>query len=165
MTELHSADHHRSVSADSPLREAMIPRSPDEPHRAATPLELIFDLVFVDAIAHAANGRHPIPWGKSVASIRCETCRESCGQFYRRFDRRPAPPADRCATCVRGTSRRLRPHRVPDDVLRHLAGVDEFDLVRIRLRLHDRPADLIRPLDLAAAALILLSAATARPCC
>jgi low temperature requirement protein LtrA len=33
-------------------------RSPHEPHRAATPLELLFDLVFVVAIAQAAAGLH-----------------------------------------------------------------------------------------------------------
>lgn len=36
----------------------MRPRSPDEPHRAATPLELLFDLVFVVAIAQAAAAFH-----------------------------------------------------------------------------------------------------------
>jgi low temperature requirement protein LtrA len=36
----------------------MAPRSPEEPHRAATPLELFFDLVFVVAIAQAAAGLH-----------------------------------------------------------------------------------------------------------
>jgi low temperature requirement protein LtrA len=36
----------------------MTPRSPDESHRAATPLELLFDLVFVVAIAQAASGLH-----------------------------------------------------------------------------------------------------------
>ena len=33
-------------------------RSPHEPHRASTPLELFFDLVFVVAIAQAASGLH-----------------------------------------------------------------------------------------------------------
>lgn len=33
-------------------------RSPHEPHRSATPLELFFDLVFVVAIAQASNGLH-----------------------------------------------------------------------------------------------------------
>jgi low temperature requirement protein LtrA len=33
-------------------------RSPHEPHRASTPLELLFDLVFVVAIAQAAGGLH-----------------------------------------------------------------------------------------------------------
>jgi low temperature requirement protein LtrA len=36
----------------------MKPRSPNEPHRAATPLELFFDLVFVVAVAQAANALH-----------------------------------------------------------------------------------------------------------
>ena len=36
----------------------MTARSPHEPHRAATPLELFFDLVFVVAIAQAASGLH-----------------------------------------------------------------------------------------------------------
>ena len=36
----------------------MRPRSPDEGHRASTPLELFFDLVFVVAIAHAAGHLH-----------------------------------------------------------------------------------------------------------
>lgn len=36
----------------------MRPRDPDEPHRAATPLELLFDLVTVVAIAAAAEGLH-----------------------------------------------------------------------------------------------------------
>lgn len=36
----------------------MTARSPHEAHRAATPLELLFDLVFVVAIAQAASGLH-----------------------------------------------------------------------------------------------------------
>jgi len=36
----------------------MTARSPHEPHRASTPLELFFDLVFVVAIAQAAAGLH-----------------------------------------------------------------------------------------------------------
>ncbi len=36
----------------------MVARDADEPHRAATPLELFFDLVFVVAIAQAAAGLH-----------------------------------------------------------------------------------------------------------
>ncbi len=40
------------------LRTPLNPRSPDEEHRAATPLELFFDLVFVVAIAQAATGLH-----------------------------------------------------------------------------------------------------------
>ena len=40
-----------------PIRP-MRARSPHEPHRVATPLELLFDLVFVVAIAEAASGLH-----------------------------------------------------------------------------------------------------------
>ena len=36
----------------------MRPRSPHETHRAVTPLELLFDLVFVVAIAQAAAAFH-----------------------------------------------------------------------------------------------------------
>ena len=36
----------------------MRPRDPDEEHRAATPLELFFDLCFVVAVAQAAEGLH-----------------------------------------------------------------------------------------------------------
>ena len=36
----------------------MRPRSPTEPHRAATPLELLFDLCFVVAVAQASNRLH-----------------------------------------------------------------------------------------------------------
>ena len=41
-----------------PVRARMAARSPHEAHRAATPLELLFDLVFVVAIAQAADGLH-----------------------------------------------------------------------------------------------------------
>ncbi|MFC3808474.1 low temperature requirement protein A [Terrabacter sp. MAHUQ-38] len=41
-----------------PLRRRMQPRDPHEAHRVATPLELLFDLVFVVAIASAAAGWH-----------------------------------------------------------------------------------------------------------
>ena len=37
---------------------SLVPRSPDEPHRVSTPLELLFDLVFVIAIAAAGAGLH-----------------------------------------------------------------------------------------------------------
>jgi low temperature requirement protein LtrA len=40
------------------LRGRMTARSPHEAHRAATPLELFFDLIFVVAIAQAAGGLH-----------------------------------------------------------------------------------------------------------
>src|SRR6478735_400197 len=36
----------------------MHPRSPHEGHRVATPLELLFDLVFVVAVGRAAAGLH-----------------------------------------------------------------------------------------------------------
>jgi low temperature requirement protein LtrA len=36
----------------------MVARSPHEPHRTATPLELLFDLVFVGAVAQAAASLH-----------------------------------------------------------------------------------------------------------
>ncbi|HEX5109660.1 MAG TPA: low temperature requirement protein A [Vicinamibacterales bacterium] len=39
-------------------RRRMRARSPHEPHRTATPLELLFDLVFVVAISEAAQGLH-----------------------------------------------------------------------------------------------------------
>lgn len=38
--------------------QPMHPRNPEEPHRTATPLELLFDLVFVIAIASASSGLH-----------------------------------------------------------------------------------------------------------
>ena len=41
-----------------PLSRRMQPRDPHEPHRVATPLELLFDLVFVVAIASAAAQWH-----------------------------------------------------------------------------------------------------------
>lgn len=40
------------------LTEPMVGRDPDEGHRAATPLELFFDLVFVVAVAFAADSLH-----------------------------------------------------------------------------------------------------------
>lgn len=48
-------------------RRPMRPRSPSEPHRAATPLELLFDLVFVVAIAQAAAGLHHAVAGNHAA--------------------------------------------------------------------------------------------------
>lgn len=42
----------------SPLVRPLRPRDPEEHHRAATPLELLFDLVSVIAIASAAAGLH-----------------------------------------------------------------------------------------------------------
>ena len=51
------AGHHSPIPG-AELRLAMTARSPHEPHRAATPLELLFDLVFVVAIAQVASGLH-----------------------------------------------------------------------------------------------------------
>ncbi|MEU4389877.1 low temperature requirement protein A [Kribbella sp. NPDC023855] len=39
---------------EAPIRARMRPRGPDEQHRAASPLELLFDLTFVVAVAAAA---------------------------------------------------------------------------------------------------------------
>jgi low temperature requirement protein LtrA len=52
-----STAHHSPIPGAS-LRVAMTARSPHEPHRASTPLELLFDLVFVVAIAQVASGLH-----------------------------------------------------------------------------------------------------------
>ncbi|MFC7344314.1 low temperature requirement protein A [Saccharopolyspora griseoalba] len=41
-----------------PLRRRMVARDPDEAHRAATPLELLFDLCFVAAVGQAAVQLH-----------------------------------------------------------------------------------------------------------
>ncbi|MGB6228500.1 MAG: low temperature requirement protein A, partial [Litorimonas sp.] len=41
-----------------PFARPMVARDPDEHHRAATPLELLFDLASVIAIAAAAAGLH-----------------------------------------------------------------------------------------------------------
>jgi low temperature requirement protein LtrA len=48
----HGARRHRPVAAP------LVARSPEEPHRASTPLELLFDLVVVVAVAQAASGLH-----------------------------------------------------------------------------------------------------------
>lgn len=53
MTE-HTQEAHQPQNWIVPMR----PRSPDELHRAATPLELFFDLVFVVAIAQAGYALH-----------------------------------------------------------------------------------------------------------
>ena len=56
MTEHKTVSGAKSVG--SGWRTRMVARSPHEVHRAATPLELFFDLVFVVAIAQAAAGLH-----------------------------------------------------------------------------------------------------------
>jgi len=52
------------------LRALMRGRSPHELHRAATPLELFFDLVFVVAIAQAASElHHAIADGRALEGL------------------------------------------------------------------------------------------------
>ena len=46
------------MSSNPPILRAMQARNPHEGHRAATPLELLYDLVFVVAIAQAAAALH-----------------------------------------------------------------------------------------------------------
>ena len=57
MSEPATVRHGKATHAGR-LVARMTARSPHEPHRAATPLELFFDLVFVVAIAQAASGLH-----------------------------------------------------------------------------------------------------------
>jgi low temperature requirement protein LtrA len=45
-------------NAGSQWRRPMVPRDAEEPHRASTPLELLFDLCFVVAVAQAAGQLH-----------------------------------------------------------------------------------------------------------
>ena len=51
-------EHTQHSSSQANWIVPMRPRSPDEAHRAATPLELFFDLVFVVAIAQAGSALH-----------------------------------------------------------------------------------------------------------
>ena len=51
----HTPQHPRIPRVFSKRMQA---RSPDEAHRASTPLELLFDLVFVVAVAFAGTGLH-----------------------------------------------------------------------------------------------------------
>lgn len=53
----HHQPHHNPIPK-RPLVKTMRPRSPHEVHRASTPLELLFDLVFVVAVALAAARLH-----------------------------------------------------------------------------------------------------------
>jgi low temperature requirement protein LtrA len=57
----------RETASGTRLRARMTARSPHEVHRAATPLELFFDLVFVVAIAQAASSLHHAVSGADVA--------------------------------------------------------------------------------------------------
>jgi low temperature requirement protein LtrA len=52
------SNHTASELPKRPLVLSMVARSPDEPHRVATPLELFFDLVFVVAVAQASASLH-----------------------------------------------------------------------------------------------------------
>jgi hypothetical protein len=72
----------RSLRSAGGLRLAipMTARDPTEPDRAATPLELFFDLVFIVAVASAVDGLHHgwseatwpgRPWGSSSRSSPC----------------------------------------------------------------------------------------------
>ena len=97
----------RSDERDHRQRPWYLPmraRDADERHRVATPLELLFDLCFVVAVAQAAAG----------------------------LDH--AFVENHVATGIR---------QLPDGVLRHLVGLDELHLVRLRLRQRRRalPAD------------------------
>ena len=51
----------------------MRPRDPAEPHRVATPLELLFDLCFVVAVAQASahlhHGLSAARWGETLAPV------------------------------------------------------------------------------------------------
>ncbi|MGE3854668.1 MAG: low temperature requirement protein A [Planctomycetota bacterium] len=60
MTTTHDShgDHAGHGAHARPAWQKMTPRDPAEPHRPATPLELLFDLCFVVAIAQAASGLH-----------------------------------------------------------------------------------------------------------
>ena len=54
----------------TPWYRSMRPRSRDEPHRASTPLELLFDLCFVVAVARAGAGlEHGIAEGQAGPAV------------------------------------------------------------------------------------------------
>jgi low temperature requirement protein LtrA len=57
MSDSHTLSHVGTIPG-AQLKAPMTARSPHEPHRASTPLELLFDLVFVVAISQAASGLH-----------------------------------------------------------------------------------------------------------
>ncbi len=53
-----------------PWYRPMQPRRPDEPHRASTPLELLFDLCFVVAVARAGTGlEHEFAGGHATTGV------------------------------------------------------------------------------------------------
>jgi low temperature requirement protein LtrA len=62
----HTGEQARTRRWAIPMRS----RSPDEAHRASTPLELLFDLVFVVAVAQAASAlHHGLAEGQAASSI------------------------------------------------------------------------------------------------
>jgi low temperature requirement protein LtrA len=76
MSEQHTQDGHAAASARPPLDHRlrrMVGRDPDEPHRASTPLELLFDLTFVVAFSQAgAQTAHLLElghWGPAIGGF------------------------------------------------------------------------------------------------
>ncbi|HEU0183595.1 MAG TPA: low temperature requirement protein A [Agromyces mariniharenae] len=76
MSEQHTHDAHAAASARPPLDHRlrrMVGRDPDEAHRAATPLELLFDLTFVVAFSQAgAQTAHLLElghWGPAIGGF------------------------------------------------------------------------------------------------
>ncbi|GAA4368379.1 low temperature requirement protein A [Agromyces bauzanensis] len=76
MSEQHTQDAHGAASVRPPLDHRlrrMTGRDPDEPHRAATPLELFFDLTFVVAFSQAgAQTAHLLElghWGPAIGGF------------------------------------------------------------------------------------------------
>lgn len=76
MSEQHTQDAHAAASARPPLdhrMRRMVGRDPDEPHRTATPLELLFDLTFVVAFSQAgAETAHLLElghWGPAIGGF------------------------------------------------------------------------------------------------
>ena len=76
MSEQHTQDGHAEASARPPLDHRlrrMVGRDPDEPHRTATPLELLFDLTFVVAFSQAgaqtANLLELGHWGPAIGGF------------------------------------------------------------------------------------------------
>lgn len=76
MSEQHTQDAHAAASARPPLdhrMRRMVGRDPDEAHRTATPLELLFDLTFVVAFSQAgAETAHLLElghWGPAIGGF------------------------------------------------------------------------------------------------
>jgi low temperature requirement protein LtrA len=73
MSEQHTRDQHPAASARPPLDHRlrrMVGRDPNEPHRASTPLELLFDLTFVVAFSQAgAQTAHLLELGHWAPAI------------------------------------------------------------------------------------------------